>query len=94
MEADSLEVDLIIGEQSLEDSIQSIPAPVWPYTNCKQTAEEDSEVPRIVDRDVNYLAGISFQKEPSNPLLDVSRNGTFVRSIQFQKLNNKGRVTR
>ena len=83
LEADSLEADLILDEHSLEDSIQAIPEPIWPERN-----QDEATIPKI-DKDLNYVADISFKKDDnSNDVLDVSRNGTFVRSIQFK--NNWG----
>ena len=85
LEVDSLEADLILDEQSLEDSIQAIPEPIWP--------EKSDQVPPNsikVDKDINYVADISFKKDDnSNDVIDVSRNGTFVRSIQFKNPSNK-----
>ena len=63
--------------------MQAIPEPIWPDRN-----ENEENVPKI-DKDLNYVADISFKKdEDSNDVLDVSRNGTFVRSIQFKNYNN------
>ena len=84
---DSLEADLILDEHSLEDSIQAVPEPIWPPFKTD---------PGVVEKDVNFVTQISFNREleqrtPNGEpvgLLDVSRNGTFVRSIQF-KSNNK-----
>ena len=61
LEVDSLEADLILDEQSLEDSIQAIPEPIWP--------EKSDQVPPNsikVDKDINYVADISFKKDDNS----------------------------
>ena len=90
---DSLEADLILDEQSLEDSIQAIPEPIWPEkNNPSQTLQIPNPNTVKVDKDLNYVADISFfngkKDSNSNDVLDVSRNGTFVRSIQFKNSQN------
>ena len=93
LEVDSLEADLILDEQSLEDSIQAIPEPIWPEkSNTSQALQIPNPNTVKVDKDLNYVADISFfngkKDGNSNDVLDVSRNGTFVRSIQFKNSNN------
>ena len=91
---DSLEADLILDEQSLEDSIQAIPEPIWPEkSNTSQALQIPNPNTVKVDKDLNYVADISFFNGKkvdgnSNDVLDVSRNGTFVRSIQFKNSQN------
>ena len=88
LEVDSLEPDLLMDETSLEDSIQNVPAPVWP--NVDKNLEETN----YLEKDTNYVSEISFDK--NEDYLSVSRNGTFVRSIQFNKpmLFKQSRVPR
>lgn len=93
LEVDSLEADLILDEQSLEDSIQAIPEPIWPEKNNPSQALQNLNPNSVkVDKDLNYVADISFfngkKDSNSNDVLDVSRNGTFVRSIQFKNSQN------
>ena len=93
LEVDSLEADLILDEQSLEDSIQDIPELIWPKKNNPSQALQISNPNSVkVDKDLNYVADISFfngkKDSNSNDVLDVSRNGTFVRSIQFKNSQN------
>ena len=93
LEVDSLEADLILDEQSLEDSIQAIPEPIWPEKNNPSQALQIPNPNSVkVDKDLNYVADISFfngkKDSNSNDVLDVSRNGTFVRSIQFKNSQN------
>ena len=94
LEVDSLEADLILDEQSLEDSIQAIPEPIWPEkSNTIQALQIPNPNTVKVDKDLNYVADISFFNGKkvdgnSNDVLDVSRNGTFVRSIQFKNSQN------
>ena len=94
LEVDSLEADLILDEQSLEDSIQAIPEPIWPEkSNTSQALQIPNPNTVKVDKDLNYVADISFFNGKkvdgnSNDVLDVSRNGTFVRSIQFKNSQN------
>lgn len=93
LEVDSLEADLILDEQSLEDSIQAIPEPIWPEKNNPSQALQNLNPNSVkVDKDLNYVTDISFfngkKDSNSNDVLDVSRNGTFVRSIQFKNSQN------
>ena len=78
LELDSLETDLILDndEDCLEDSIQPIPAPIWPQ---KSRTEDQA----IIELDSNYVSDISLKD--SEKFTSVSRNGSFVRSIQFNK---------
>ena len=61
LEVDSLEADLILDEQSLEDSIQAIPEPIWPEKNNTSQALQIPNPNTVkVDKDLNYVADISF----------------------------------
>ena len=81
LELDSLETGVILDDDdndSIEDSIQAvIPAPIWPNP-------KDDQDQAVIDVDSNYVSDISLKD--SEKFTSVSRNGSFVRSIQF---NNK-----
>ena len=62
---DSLEADLILEEQSLEDSIQAIPEPIWPEKNQPQSDQNPTKTVKV-DKDLNYVADISFKKAGVN----------------------------
>ena len=86
LELDSLETDLILDgdiddeDDCLEeDSIQAIPAPVWPKNN----EENNEQSGAVIDVDSNYVSDILL--EDPQRFTNVSRNGSFVRSIQFGK---------
>lgn len=80
LEIDSLEADLILDEEdSYEDSIQPIPAPVWPRPD-KTSANFQLEPGAVLDRDINYVADVSWHGDPKSTL-DVARNGHFVHGV-------------
>lgn len=74
---------------SLEDSIQgcpttTVPAPIWP-------SDKTNDNLKVVEKDLNFVSQISFELPQeitdAEKQINISRNGTFVRSIQFNKSN-------
>ncbi len=93
LEADSLEADLVLEDSSFEDSIQNVPAPIWPSSAATTTTILSTAENGLFENDSNYVSKISFSNKAEKPndedkgTLEVTRNGTFVRSIQFHKHN-------
>lgn len=80
-----MEADLILAnDSSPEDSIQdcpttTVPAPIWP-------PDKTNDDLKVVEKDLNYVSQISFDTSEDKQV-NINRNGTFVRSIQFNKSN-------
>ncbi len=101
LEVDSLEADLMLKDS---ETATNVPAPVWPHSSGNkpevfqshldpasldsiQSVEDDSI--KVVQRDTQFVSGISHATSPPPNQVDVAKHGAFVRSIQFRKITDQ-----